>query len=289
MTDNHDSRPKRRLAEELRDEYSPKRQGRQAGEWNEKQHRAFVAAVFEAGLKHASPSVIMEQMTLSMAAITSERVKSHLQKYRNNKEKNKAQFMEEYDTFLSKALTVGTAGGKVNKASGSKATFLSPEALLQMLGTEGIIGGDLPALLTYAVMHDDGLSEHVRDASAERSSVTHPFSIQSVGPNQPHLSIDAIKSGSQEFTSFMSKQEGTKIPFPVLSEEERSSPLGVSIGHVMALFCSLTQQIVAERAKHGDESGAGLSHVQSAEFEKTDSEYDARNSGPDEPPSKIQY
>ena len=54
----------------------------------ESTHRMFVAAIYKAGIKHASPSVIMENMTLSHKAITSERVKSHLQKYRNN-EKNR--------------------------------------------------------------------------------------------------------------------------------------------------------------------------------------------------------
>jgi SHAQKYF class myb-like DNA-binding protein len=269
MEQYQDGRPKRRLTEDYGDQKVSKRQNpvEHVGEWNEHLHRSFVAAVFETGLKHASPSVIMEQMTLSMAAITSERVKSHLQKYRNNKEKNKAQFMEEYDGFMQKALTVGTAGGKVSRSNGGANTsFLTPEALVRMLGAESIIGGDLPALLTYAVMHDDGLPEPHQSSSQMASSIlTYPPQPNGLSP--PNLSINAIKSGSQEFTSYMSKQDGTKIPFPVLSEEERRSPLGESICHVMALFCSLTQQIVAERAKQGEESSSqSLPHVLSAEF-----------------------
>ena len=265
----HDSRPKRRLTNDCDDEQVAKRhQSAEASiEWNEQLHRAFVGAVFETGLKHASPSVIMEQMTLSMASITSERVKSHLQKYRNNKEKNKAQFMEEYDSFLQKALTVGNAGGKLNRPNGGGSTsFLTPDALVQMLGAESIIGGDLPALLTYAVMHDEGLPEPHQPPSGSSAILSYP-SLALGTNNPPNLSIDAIRTGSQEFTSYMSKQDGTKIPFPVLSEEERRSPLGVSIGHVMALFCSLTQQIVAERSKRGeDETPATLPHVLSTEF-----------------------
>ncbi|GKY95306.1 hypothetical protein MPSEU_000492400 [Mayamaea pseudoterrestris] len=274
MDQYHDNRPKRRLSNEDSHQQASKRHEhdpnishpiQQSGDWNEHLHRAFVAAVFETGLKHASPSVIMEQMTLSMAAITSERVKSHLQKYRNNKDKNKAQFMDEYDSFLQKALTVGTAGGKVNQSStGDGASFLTPEALVQMLGADSIVGGDLPALLTYAVMYSDGLSER-HQAPNEGSLSSSQHQLQGLSA-QPHLPFDAIKTGSQEYTNYMSKQEGTKIPFPVLSEEERNSPLGCSIGHVMALFCSLTQQIVAERAKRGDEALPSLPRVLSTDF-----------------------
>jgi SHAQKYF class myb-like DNA-binding protein len=209
----------------------------QTEQWSQQQHRDFIEAIYEAGLRNASPSVIMEEMTLSHAAITSERVKSHLQKYRNNKDKSKEQFLAEYDNFLQKALTVGVASGLNNNER------LTPNALLQMLGHENAIGGDLPALLTYAALHDDGLTT---------PSLSNPpptsFPLQLMPTCPPDLSIESIKHGSQEFTNFFSKQDGTKIPFPVLSEDERKSPLGVSIGHVMALFCSVTQQLVAERS-----------------------------------------
>jgi SHAQKYF class myb-like DNA-binding protein len=221
--------------------------------WNEQLHRAFIQGVFETGLKNASPSVIMEQMTLSHSAITSERVKSHLQKYRNNKDKNKEQFLAEYDNFMQKALTVGAAGGA------NSMSYLSPDALLKLLGSDNMIGGDLPALLTYSVMHDDG------------QSVVKPLPIygesdQSQSTSRQHLSIESVRNGSQEFTNYISEQEGTKIPFPVLSEDERNSPLGASIGHVMALFCSITQQLVAERASQELPSVPSLAPVFSSEF-----------------------
>ena len=48
---------------------------------------------------HASPSTILEFMTPNLD-ITSERVKSHLQKYRLNRQKSQNEFMQNYDCAL---------------------------------------------------------------------------------------------------------------------------------------------------------------------------------------------
>lgn len=49
--------------------------------WPDELHRDFVSAVFDVGLKHSSPSTILEHMP-KHPQITSERIKSHLQKFR---------------------------------------------------------------------------------------------------------------------------------------------------------------------------------------------------------------
>ena len=67
--------------------------------WTDEIHRDFVAAVFDVGLKHSSPSAIMEQMPRH-EHITSERVKSHLQKYRLHRQKSKEKFMGNYDATM---------------------------------------------------------------------------------------------------------------------------------------------------------------------------------------------
>ena len=58
-------------------------------------HRDFVCAVFEVGLRYATPSGIMEQMIPNLD-ITSERVKSHLQRYRLNVVKSRNEFKSKY-------------------------------------------------------------------------------------------------------------------------------------------------------------------------------------------------
>ena len=101
--------------------------------WTEEMHRNFVMAIYDTGVAQSSPSVILENMdqhptdgTAAAAAassLTSERVKSHLQKYRKNKDKSKEEFLKEYDSFLRKAVTVGGASG-----------IMPPAAMIEMVG-----------------------------------------------------------------------------------------------------------------------------------------------------------
>jgi SHAQKYF class myb-like DNA-binding protein len=60
--------------------------------WPDELHRDFVSAVFDVGLKHSSPSAILSQMP-EHEGITTERIKSHLQKYRVHRAKSKSEFM----------------------------------------------------------------------------------------------------------------------------------------------------------------------------------------------------
>jgi hypothetical protein len=62
-------------------QHTAKRQHVEDETWPEDFHRALVMAIFEAGLKNASPAVIMEHMTrksVDGSGLTSERIKSHV-------------------------------------------------------------------------------------------------------------------------------------------------------------------------------------------------------------------
>lgn len=102
--------------------------------WSEELHRNFVQAIYDAGLAQSSPSVILECMMDPPVSLTSERVKSHLQKYRKNKEKSRADFMQDYDAFLRKLQTVS----------------IPRSAMMEMLGCPA--GGEIAAHLTYTVI-----------------------------------------------------------------------------------------------------------------------------------------
>jgi SHAQKYF class myb-like DNA-binding protein len=102
--------------------------------WPLSLHRSLVEAIYEVGLKHASPAVLMEQMQFLTESVTSERVKSHLQKYRNNKEKNKEEFMKQYDNGLLSAQTE---------------TAIVPGPL------DRYHGGERAAYLTYLVLQEE--------------------------------------------------------------------------------------------------------------------------------------
>ncbi len=130
----------------------PSRRGTEdaAGEeedWGTKIHRSFVSAIYEVGLKHASPSVILEHMSEHPETINSERVKSHLQKYRSKRERSKQEFMDEYDSWIQKALTLEGLRG-----ADSAGMAPSPLAALEMMGKDKLAAGGLAAFLSYSVM-----------------------------------------------------------------------------------------------------------------------------------------
>lgn len=201
------------------DNANPQGNGKLAEEekpWSEATHRSFVEAIYDIGVKNASPAVIMEHMSMADISITSERVKSHLQKYRNNKGKSKEEFFSEFDAWMQKALTVGAANDV------ESTSLASPSAIVNMMGNGSFLGGEMASFLSYAAMYED---------QNELNGYTDRATTQSVG---------------DYFSSIAST--GASVPFPVLTEEERKSPLGVSISHVIGLFYSVSKCIMQQRA-----------------------------------------
>ncbi|POM77919.1 Hypothetical protein PHPALM_4623 [Phytophthora palmivora] len=62
--------------------------------WQEDLHLHFVAAIFDLGLKNASPKLLLPLMNKSdpSSGLTTEHIKSHLQKYRINYERSRREF-----------------------------------------------------------------------------------------------------------------------------------------------------------------------------------------------------
>ena len=79
--------------------------------WPEDLHRDFVSAIFDVGLKHSSPSTILEHMP-AHEQITTERIKSHLQKYRMHRVKSKKEFISSYETSMRKLQHGGVENAK---------------------------------------------------------------------------------------------------------------------------------------------------------------------------------
>jgi SHAQKYF class myb-like DNA-binding protein len=202
--------------------------------WTEQQHQDFVAAIFEVGLKQSSPSVIMEHMTRwkGAAMVTSERIKSKLQKYRCNKEKNKQEFMDEYHSFLQRAKLMG----------GSNLT--NPSSILFMISPEerALLGGDVAGYLTFAASKGEG---------ANRSNKTNPNLPGGVEGTYDGTVVSSLllQNGVLDFVNDFA---GRTIPFPSLSEAEKKSPLGASMTFVMGLFFSMQQQLIRDRDERGE-------------------------------------
>ncbi|KAF0698795.1 Aste57867_10584 [Aphanomyces stellatus] len=73
--------------------------------WPDELHRLFVAAVFDVGLKNASPKALLNLMgtPACMSGLTTEHLKSHLQKYRLNYDRSRVEFLKFFDESVSES------------------------------------------------------------------------------------------------------------------------------------------------------------------------------------------
>jgi len=159
--------------------------------WPDELHRDFVAAIFDVGLKHSSPSSILEHMPKN-ELITTERIKSHLQKYRLHRLKSKKEFMGCYESSIQKF---------------KNGTFdADPQSL----------------------------------KSAEVAA---------------HLSYNSITDSEEPDDIYRETLlQGGVLQLPILTEDEKKSPVGASMGYMLGLFFSLKQQLYSLRGSEVSES-----------------------------------
>ncbi|KAJ0396800.1 hypothetical protein P43SY_007696 [Pythium insidiosum] len=93
--------------------------------WPDELHRLFVAAIFDLGLKNASPKALLPfmQPTAAQAGLTTEHLKSHLQKYRLHYDKSRAEFLAFY---AESAQRNGKRRRRSSKSSESHTKFIFP-------------------------------------------------------------------------------------------------------------------------------------------------------------------
>jgi SHAQKYF class myb-like DNA-binding protein len=202
-------------------------------QWTSDAYRSFISAVYNQGMKHASPSVIRESMTTRSPMITSERIKSHLQKYRLHSKKNKGEFMTEYDTWMAK---VTHAVGASDLAMGST-PLPTPRYALQLSGMGLPSAGTLAAYLTYSVVAEERGGDQEQRLSGDTGVVGLPSTVPQDAKQQEILARLASDP------SFV---------FPALTDEEKQSSIGRMLVHVMALCMELNDQILQQR--HGAQS-----------------------------------
>jgi len=65
--------------------------------WTEDLHRRFVVAIFDYGVKSATPKTLFELMQPAPEGMSSDNIKSHLQKFRNNSRAGREAFMREFE------------------------------------------------------------------------------------------------------------------------------------------------------------------------------------------------
>jgi SHAQKYF class myb-like DNA-binding protein len=174
--------------------------------WPDELHRDFVAAVFEVGLKHSSPSAIMEHMKQN-PDVTSERVKSHLQKYRLNRQKSRNEFMTSYDRALD-----GFQNNPHDFDDGGDHSFSC---------------GEVAALLTHSIQVEG--NEGSQSSKGSNRGAEQPPTQGQSGPS-PQDS-DGVAT----------------IHLPLLSEEESRSPLGQTFGYLVGMFHTLSMELEMKR------------------------------------------
>mmetsp|Transcript_9750 Transcript_9750/g.24293 ORF Transcript_9750/g.24293 Transcript_9750/m.24293 type:complete len:308 (-) Transcript_9750:226-1149(-) len=226
--------------------------------WTEEQHRDFVSSIFEIGLKHASPAIILENMNQKVETITSERVKSKLQKYRSskNKEKSKTEFMGQYNEFLQKiqsiqATTANTMGDA--RADPVLLRFLEESAVRSSSDPCSLFlsGGDVAGYLTHCI-----LKENKKHCNANPSSK----SLDESSTTSSVLSTNVLRKGAREYVD---NYAGCPIQFPILTETEKKSSLGIAMTFIAGLFLTMSQHLTRERAR-AETIGLGLHSPTSA-------------------------
>ena len=209
--------------------------------WPEEAHRDFVSAVFDVGLKQSSPAALLEYMP-KKEEITSERVKSHLQKYRIHRNKSRQEFINNYDAAFHKLNAA--VSHRVNGSSKNHNEENIPSGGgggLHVGDPWRLSGGDHAAYLTYCIMAEDRLA-----ASDLTSS---PNNAVDGAHTYPADATPAIPSGIFSPSPVGDAGAGSSFCWPALSEEEKKTPIGVSISCLFGMFVSLQAQLAQERKR----------------------------------------
>lgn len=183
--------------------------------WPEDLHRDFVSAIFDVGLKHSSPSTIMEHMPKHQQ-ITTERIKSHLQKYRLHRVNSKKEFISSYEASLRNFQQNQNTSSN-NLVSG---------------------GGEVAA--------------HLTASNIVTNKVTTGTGSKEGAPNNALATVtsaDPCQKQHQELYQSQNISDGNNsLMLPQLTEAEKASPIGAAMGYLMGLFFSLKQQLIIQRS-----------------------------------------
>ena len=218
---------------------SPSKRGRQQQlqslvgehEFSELDHRDLVAAIFEIGLKHSSPSALLEFMAEN-EDLTVERIKSRLQKFRLKREESKAEFLSSYDETMARFKSDEAVSGLVPTYDGVRNQAAEPAAFLTHATIAEGCGRPLPF----------NPEPHVTGKSLPLSVTSASSAVGAVidGGNGGGGAANANEPG---------EVGGAPLRLPDLTEEERNAPIGQSFEHLMGLFASLKDNLLKQRAE----------------------------------------
>ena len=213
----------------------------------EEEHRDLVDAIFNIGLDHSSPRAISDNMSdkikATYSALTLEKIKSKLQKYRKSKTKNTDEFMQIYDATLAQMLNAyplknKSVAAKISESSAATANFTS---------------GEIAAYLTHTILSSKNRNDKTPVETTVQSSSCMDKQTEiykgDVPPfQQPDWPLETpVHPESKKAIS----NNGRSLEFPTLTAQERASPLGQTFGYFLGLFNSLRADIYQNRAPTG--------------------------------------
>jgi SHAQKYF class myb-like DNA-binding protein len=202
--------------------------------WPEDLHHDFVSAIFDVGLKHASPSSILEFMPRG-EQITSERVKSHLQKYRMHRAKSKKEFLTAYSETLSRMQKEGTSG------------------------IRSLCGGEVAGHAAYATLTSN------EEFTGDSKDDTPLDEVEGAANAEGTRGSYTIKRKSPTTAFRPAEPPQDTLVFPRLTDEEKRSPIGSSMGYLMGLFFTLSQQLKIERERKAALEAASVAEATHSE------------------------
>jgi SHAQKYF class myb-like DNA-binding protein len=121
--------------------------------WTKQQHADFVKAMLEVGISNCSPSIIYDEMilpTVEESQVNGERMKSHLQKFRQCLPKETGTFLNDFDIALEGMMKRNNTKGKNQEEEGNDTKDDKRQYCF---------GGSAIALTSYRIMNDTPMTE----------------------------------------------------------------------------------------------------------------------------------
>jgi SHAQKYF class myb-like DNA-binding protein len=208
--------------------------------WTAEQHRDFASAIYEAGMRSSSPAVILHNMQPTHETITSERVKSHLQKYRGNRSKAKAEFMAAYDKWMAKAIALtNDLHRPIGANHVDELRARNPAAvaeLRELMNPANHALGEMAAYLGFLVM----VQEKRRRAVERAGCASLP----------PRVALTKRHTENMTATinpALLSYLDYKSVTFPQLTKEEMDSPLGQGLEYTRKLLSMISSHLDTQR------------------------------------------
>ena len=237
--------------------------------FTEIEHRALVYAIFNIGLNNSSPRAISDNMSSKIkathSALSLEKIKSKLQKYRKSKEINTEKFMELYDTTLARLLheypieqisdAATPSSESQNRSSGEVAAYL----------THAILSTRNHDHATHVTDHDEAEESH--ETPLERTVESYSIMDQKPKSRQEADAQPYQPDWPQVTPLHITPNEALPhdergLEFPALTAQERASPIGVQFEYFLGLFNSLRADVYQSRAAASIDTMPSLSGSQ---------------------------